>query len=263
MGKRISCSKVPKYLLILKRLRLIAGNFVVDLLEFHKSCRFKIAMDPTQTKNIFLFIPNLIGYSRIILALISFYFMPHNHVVACFCYVFSALLDAFDGHAARIFNQSTRFGGMLDQLTDRCGTTGLLVTLCVFYPKYMFFFQLSIAIDIACHWIFLHTSVLQGRSSHKFIDLSSNPIMQIYYSNKMVLFSMCCGNEAFYASLYLLHFTSGPLIGGIGLFKLAAWLSAPVALVKTILSLVHGYVACQNLAIIDTKEREQLMKKEG
>ena len=52
-----------------------------------------------------LYVPS--GYARVILALISFYFMPHNHVIACFCYVFSALLDAFDGHAARIFNQST------------------------------------------------------------------------------------------------------------------------------------------------------------
>lgn len=33
--------------------------------------------------------------------------MPYNHVIACFCYVFSALLDAVDGHAARIFNQSS------------------------------------------------------------------------------------------------------------------------------------------------------------
>lgn len=61
------------------------------------------------------------------------------------------------------------------------------------------------------HEMMIFRSVLQGRSSHKFIDLSSNPIMSIYYTNKMVLFFMCCGNEAFYASLYLLHFSSGPL----------------------------------------------------
>lgn len=53
--------------------------------------------------------------------------------------------------------------------------------------------------------------MLQGRTSHKFIDLSSNKIMSIYYSNKVVLFSMCAGNEAFYATLYLMHFTQGPI----------------------------------------------------
>lgn len=53
---------------------------------------------------------------------------------------------------------------MLDQLTDRCGTTGLLVTLAYFYPKYMFWFQLSIAIDVACHWLFMQTQVLAPNS---------------------------------------------------------------------------------------------------
>lgn len=83
--------------------------------------------------------------------------MPTNHIVAVWCYVVSALLDAFDGHAARYYNQSTKFGAMLDQLTDRCGTMGLLVTLSYFYPQYMFLFQISMTIDIACHWIYLHS----------------------------------------------------------------------------------------------------------
>lgn len=83
-------------------------------------------------ENIFLFVPNIIGelseylfihinynhffndlmffvsgFARVVLALISFYFMPTHCVIACSCYVTSALLDAFDGHAARYFNQST------------------------------------------------------------------------------------------------------------------------------------------------------------
>jgi CDP-diacylglycerol--inositol 3-phosphatidyltransferase len=67
--------------------------------------------------NIFIFVPNIIGksapptkldhhahvlgYARVVLALISFYYMPTNYVAAVICYVTSALLDAFDGHAAR------------------------------------------------------------------------------------------------------------------------------------------------------------------
>ena len=50
---------------------------------------------------------------------------------------------------------------MLDQLTDRCATMTLLATLCTFYPSWTFFFQLSMVIDISCHWIHLHTSLLQ------------------------------------------------------------------------------------------------------
>ncbi|CAG9861062.1 unnamed protein product [Phyllotreta striolata] len=212
-------------------------------------------------ENIFLFVPNIIGYARIILAIISFYFMPTNYIVACTCYVVSALLDAFDGHAARYYNQSTKFGGMLDQLTDRCGTMGLVAVLAHFYPKYMFLFLLSMCIDVACHWIFLHTSILQGKTSHKFVDMSENPIMSLYYTNKTVLFMMCAGNEAFYASLYLLHFTEGPIIAGLGLFRIVLFLSAPICLMKTAISILHCIVASRNLSIIDLNERKNAAKK--
>jgi len=213
------------------------------------------------SENIFLFVPNIIGYGRIVLAILSFYYMPTNYTVSSWCYIISGLLDALDGHAARYFNQSTKFGAMLDQLTDRCGTMCLLVTLSYFYPRYMFLFQLSMTIDIACHWIYLHTSLLQGKTSHKFVDLSENPIMRIYYTSRPVLFFMCAGNEAFYATLYLLHFNEGPTVAGLGLFRAVCYVSAPVAIVKSLISLLHGYVACKNLGIVDVKEREALRSK--
>ncbi|XP_076181487.1 phosphatidylinositol synthase [Ptiloglossa arizonensis] len=214
----------------------------------------------TESENIFLFVPNIIGYGRVILALISFHFMTINHIIASWCYITSALLDAVDGHAARYFNQGTKFGAMLDQLTDRVGTMCLLATLCVLYPSYTFWFQLSMAIDIACHWIYLHTSLLQGKTSHKFIDMSENPIMRMYYTNRTVLFFMCAGNEAFYAALYLIYFTEGPILFGMSLFRLIMWFSAPIALIKTGISLLHGYVSCINLSIIDLKERQERLK---
>lgn len=214
----------------------------------------------TESENIFLFVPNIIGFGRVILALISFYFMPTNYVIASWCYVVSSLLDAIDGHAARYYNQSTKFGAILDQLTDRVGTMCLMVTLCLFYPTYTFWFQLSMSIDIACHWIYLHTTLLQGKTSHKFIDMSENPIMRLYYTNRTVLFFMCAGNEAFYAGLYLLHFTEGPILAGVGLYRLIVYLSAPIAFVKAAISVLHGYVSCINLSIIDVKERQERLK---
>lgn len=47
-----------------------------------------------------------VGYARIFLAVVAFWFMQTNYVVAGWCYIISALLDAIDGHAARAFNQS-------------------------------------------------------------------------------------------------------------------------------------------------------------
>lgn len=210
-------------------------------------------VNPTKTDNIFMFVPNLIGYARIILAIISFYFMPTNHVVASWSYILSGFLDAFDGHAARALNQSTKFGAMLDMLTDRCATMCLLATLCTFYPRWVFFFQMSMTIDIACHWIHLHTSLLKGSGSHKFVDGSGNPIMRIYYTNKPVLFIMCAGNELFYASLYLLHFTQGPFY----IFSVMATVFFPIAVGKLGIALVQGYLACLNLGMVDVAEREK------
>ena len=45
------------------------------------------------------------GYVRIIFALASFYYMPYNPGHAVTFYILSELMDAFDGYAARRFNQ--------------------------------------------------------------------------------------------------------------------------------------------------------------
>ena len=91
---------------------------------------------------------------------------------------------------------------------------------------------------------------------------------------------MCLFNELFYAALYLLYFTPGPIgktlkdypiiqsiktisflsVLGVSLFKLLAVVSAPVAIVKTLISVIHGVVASVNITTLDRKEREALKK---
>ena len=70
-------------------------------------------------------------------------------------------LDALDGWSARVFNQNSKLGGMLDLLTDMCTTTCLQATLCTFYPRATFVLQISMIINITSHWLHLHTSLLQ------------------------------------------------------------------------------------------------------
>lgn len=210
--------------------------------------------------DIFMFVPNLIGYARIILAIIAFYFIKTNYIVATFCYILSGLLDAFDGHAARLLNQGTRFGAMLDQLTDRAATACLCVALASFYPEYMFWFQMSLALDIVSHWMHLHVSQLGGMS-HKSIGLEGNPIMRLYYTSRPVLFVMCSGNELFFAMLYLLRFTEGPMLdfGGlnISLVRLILYISTPIMIGKTIISVIHLADASRRLASVDAEDRSK------
>lgn len=43
---------------------------------------------------------------------------------------------------------------------------------------------------------------------------------------------------------------------------MVAYLSAPVAIVKSFISIIHGIVACANLSKIDIEERKVLLKKQ-
>nr|XP_002121442.1 CDP-diacylglycerol--inositol 3-phosphatidyltransferase [Ciona intestinalis] len=210
----------------------------------------------TTVKDIMLFIPNLIGYVRIVLAIASAYYMPFDYVTASLCYVISVGLDAIDGYAARVFNQGTKFGAMLDQLTDRASTATLVMTLSYFYPKYMFLFQMSLVIDIICHWLHLHVSIMKG-SSHKSMGLDSNPIMKVYYTSRPVLFFMCAGNELFYSMLYLLYFTEGPIVLGVSLFRVCLFVSFPIMAVKTLISIIHLMDASIRLCAIDADDRNK------
>ncbi|XP_036402562.1 CDP-diacylglycerol--inositol 3-phosphatidyltransferase [Megalops cyprinoides] len=204
-------------------------------------------------ENIFLFVPNLIGYARIILALLAFYLMPCCPIPAVVCYLLSALLDAFDGHAARALNQGTKFGAMLDMLTDRCATMCLLVNLALLYPSYTFLFQFSMSLDIASHWLHLHSSMMKGASSHKTIDLSGNPILRLYYTSRPVLFVMCMGNELFFSLLYVLHHFEEPHVS----LQWLLGICGVVCILKSGISLLHLVTAARNMAAIDIAEREK------
>ncbi|KAI3320610.1 CDP-diacylglycerol-inositol 3-phosphatidyltransferase-like protein PIS [Xylariaceae sp. AK1471] len=164
-------------------------------------------------ENIFLFWPNLIGYFRIVLAIASLYYMPLHPRTCSILYSISCLLDALDGYAARYFNQSTRFGAVLDMVTDRCTTSCLLVFLSSAFPRWAIVFQGLISLDFASHYIHMYATLAMGGSaeSHKNVDKSRSWLLNLYYTNKTVLFATCALNELFFIALYLLSFSS-PLL---------------------------------------------------
>ncbi|KAK2511030.1 hypothetical protein Q9233_017267 [Columba guinea] len=93
--------------------------------------------------------------------------MPTRPGPAAALYGASAALDAVDGAVARRLNQGTRFGAMLDMLTDRLSSMCLLVNLALLYPATAALFQLSMALDVASHWLHMHCTTLEGGASHK------------------------------------------------------------------------------------------------
>ncbi|KAF1995697.1 hypothetical protein P154DRAFT_334375 [Amniculicola lignicola CBS 123094] len=163
-----------------------------------------------EDENIFLFYPNLIGYSRVVLALASLYYMPLHPRTCSILYSVSCLLDALDGLAARHFSQSTKFGAVLDMVTDRCTTACLLVFLGSAFPRWSIIFQGLISLDLASHYMHMYATLSMGGSSqsHKNVDESRSWILKMYYSNNKVLFTFCALNELFFIALYLLSFSS-------------------------------------------------------
>ena len=88
--------------------------------------------DKTTAGEVLVYIPNLIGYLRVALTLTSIVLMicyPGYWVIAIAFYMASFVGDLFDGMAARKFDQCSSFGGLIDMVTDRCSTAGLLCVL--------------------------------------------------------------------------------------------------------------------------------------
>lgn len=94
-----------------------------------------------------------LGYARVVLAGASLYYMSYHPHYCTILYSISCLLDALDGYAARKYNQSTKFGAVLDMVTDRCTTSCLLCFLSSAYPKWAILFQSLISLDLASHYM--------------------------------------------------------------------------------------------------------------
>jgi CDP-diacylglycerol--inositol 3-phosphatidyltransferase len=115
--------------------------------------------------------------------------MPLHPRRCSFLYSISCLLDALDGIAARRFQQSTKFGAVLDMVTDRCTTTCLLVFLATAKPAYSMIFQGLISLDLASHYMHMYATLTMGGSgeSHKNVSAERSWIMNKYYTNKVCL----------------------------------------------------------------------------
>uniref|UniRef100_A0A8C4QFG0 CDP-diacylglycerol--inositol 3-phosphatidyltransferase n=1 Tax=Eptatretus burgeri TaxID=7764 RepID=A0A8C4QFG0_EPTBU len=90
----------------------------------------------------------------------------------------------------------SRFGAMLDMLTDRCATACLIVNLALLYPSATPLFQFSLSLDVASHWLHLHSSVLKGSESHKNLGGKASRLLGLYYKSR-VRFPHLSANTSF------------------------------------------------------------------
>ena len=79
----------------------------------------------------------------------------------------------------------SRFGAVLDMVTDRCATSCLMMNLAHLYPKSSVVFQFLLALDFSSHYIHMYSSLMTGATSHKNIDEGHNWFLRIYYSSRV------------------------------------------------------------------------------
>mmetsp|Transcript_17599 Transcript_17599/g.41497 ORF Transcript_17599/g.41497 Transcript_17599/m.41497 type:complete len:212 (-) Transcript_17599:55-690(-) len=198
---------------------------------------------------VYSFIPNLIGYARIAFGLGAIYYALSDYKMYCSLYFVSYMLDAADGYAARYFNQSSRFGAVLDMVTDRATSASLLLVLSHVYPEYMFCFTSLLGLDICSHYSQMFSTLSQGGASHKVIDKKENKLLQVYYHNRIVLFTLCMGNEMFLMGLYLIKFYTSNLIWVLML------IFAPMCALKQIINFLQWFSSARALAKMDWADR--------
>ena len=105
----------------------------------------------------YLFLPNIIGYIRVITAGISLYLLPYSPKLCTAIYFVSCILDVFDGMAARALGQESKFGAVLDMVTDRCATACLLCFLTKTYPNWSLLIMFLISLDFSSHYIHMYS----------------------------------------------------------------------------------------------------------
>ncbi|OIT24725.1 putative CDP-diacylglycerol--inositol 3-phosphatidyltransferase 2 [Nicotiana tabacum] len=161
--------------------------------------------DKTRTKpvNVYLYIPNIIGYLRILMNCVAFAVCFADKKLFSLLYFVSFVCDALDGWFARKFNQASTFGAVLDMVTDRVSTACLLVILSQVYRPGLVFLSL-LALDISSHWLQMYSTFLVGKTSHKDVKDSSSWLFKLYYGNRMFMGYCCVSCEVLYITLFLL-----------------------------------------------------------
>ncbi|KYR00594.1 hypothetical protein DLAC_02613 [Tieghemostelium lacteum] len=201
---------------------------------------------------VYTYIPNLIGYGRVIFAIMAFVYSYEDYKKFFVFYALSALLDMADGHAARYFNQCSQFGALLDMITDRCSTIALIVVLSHFYPKYLNVYISLIVLDIVSHFARLFSTLMTGKTSHKMTDANHLKIMKIYYENKYFLAFMCFGNEGFFLFTYLYHFFPNALVYFIQWFFFF-----PISAFKQVINFIQFAQAISDIVAFDERKSKE------
>ena len=219
--------------------------------------RLRASSGDKEVWKVFFFVPNLIGYLRVICTFLSLYLGEDNLSTGgsnwgtvVVLYLMSFVGDLFDGMAARRFNQSSTYGAVLDMLTDRITTAGMLVLLGWMYPQFRLWYFGVLALDIVSHWLQMYSSVLCN-VHHKSEESNAERFFLVrwFYGNYPFFGYLCVGAELFYVLHYCSFYSSADWISNLWKFCF------PGMVLKNIVNLCQLGSAAWMIAAKDVKER--------
>ena len=88
-------------------------SLIMRTSRHHVNGGSKVSKSSSGTVPIWLYLPNIIGYLRIILGFVSFSYCLSDPSKSIDLYVLSALLDIIDGPIARKLKQCSKYGEMV------------------------------------------------------------------------------------------------------------------------------------------------------
>ncbi len=197
--------------------------------------------------------------------------MKNNASVATIAYIYSFSADLFDGMAARKLNQCSTFGGVLDMVTDRCSTLGLLFIL---YGEYGYgdqcnssdseltcglfriLFLLLAILDMSSHWCQMY-STASLNIHHKSDEGNAGRFFLVrWYYQIYAFFGYCCVSaEVTYIAMYVLaHADDGVLKDAMDiLLKICV----PGNVMKQIVNVFQLCSACNVIAEHDAQMKNK------
>jgi CDP-diacylglycerol--inositol 3-phosphatidyltransferase len=209
-----------------------------------------------KTNNVYLFVPNLIGYSRVVAAVAAYAVALTHPATFLALYTASFVLDAADGMAARALDQCSTFGAILDMITDRAATSGLLVLLShLMGSEYAFAAAMLIGLDFTSHFVRMYATLSLGGASHKDVGQAKYSFLALYYSNRTFMGALCVGQEFLYLALYARHFW--PEVAWV---QWAVYALAPLFAGKQLANLQQLLDGMRHLADDDAAKRSKQKK---
>lgn len=108
--------------------------------------------------------------------ILAFAVADSNPQLSLAAYFLGFVCDELDGRCARLFNQCSRLGAVLDMATDRVSTAGLLALLCKFAPSRHGVWVVLMMLDVGSHWFQMYATLACGDSSHKVSGLLAHSL---------------------------------------------------------------------------------------